>query len=520
MVRFVGLLVVGITLLSARPAAACRVVEVTFTPTDDLQIVIWLEDAQGQFVDTAYITAAVGTYGIANRPGILEFNSDILWPYGRRESVFPVWAHRHGLSFPRVVFQDGFDRDLSHPFDHSSLDPYFCRPLKVGEATETSTIDTGTCATMAFTDKGKFDPAFTSLYPPRNDLQPAPPVDSNDSAMFAQLNTFDAVSRATPPGGMPHSVSFKVPATLPDGDYKVWVEVAKERDTNASYSYPSPSLTAYGDYGYAYRGQPSVVWTVPVHVDAAPHTGIALDYAGYGDPDGADGDVRGPDDTINSVVEGSGAQRLLVASATEGMYRVRAATSASDDGAPPTPPTDPTAQPTSATEAVLSFVEPDDPNVTGYEVLFAVGVEMTADNIDQIGHHVDVNIVRDAPGATRTVAITGLFPQTKYWLGVRAHDDCLNHSLPAVAAVVTPPAAAGEVSTCFVATAAYGSPLVDEVTRLRAFRDRYLRRQVVGELLVEAYYTFGPAAAAVIRPSPDLRRLARTALAPVVDLIP
>ena len=41
----------------------------------------------------------------------MEFNSDFRWPYGRRESIFPVWAHRRGVTYPRVVFQDGFDRD-------------------------------------------------------------------------------------------------------------------------------------------------------------------------------------------------------------------------------------------------------------------------------------------------------------------------------------------------------------------------------------------------------------------------
>lgn len=520
MFRLVGLFVAAITLSAPTPALACRVVEVTFVPTDDLQIVVWLEDAQGQFVDTVFITAATGTHGLGNRPGILEFNSEYLWPYGRRESVFPVWAHRHGQTFPRIVFQDGFDRDLSHPFDKSSLDPYFCRPLKTGEPTQVQSVDTSTCATTAYTDKGTFDPVLTSLYPPRNDLNPTAGVDSAAAAMFAQLNTLDAVSRATPAGGTPYKLAFKVPASLADGDYTVWVEVSKEKDTNATYSYPSPSLAAYGDYGYAYRGQPSVVWSLPVRIDDQARAAVVLDYAGYGDPDGIDGRLREPDGTISAGAEGSGAQRLLVATAAEGTYRVRAATSASADGSPPMAPTDASAQATSPTEVELTFVEPPDPSVTGYEVLYAVGQEMTAANIDQIGHRVDVQIAPGAPGATKTVQITGLFPQTRYWLAVRAHDDCLNHSDPALVALSTPTVQGGEVSTCFIATAAYGSALDADVTRLRGFRDRYLRTHLWGELLVESYYTFGPAAAAVIRPSPDLRRLARSALAPVVSLLP
>ncbi|HKA86414.1 MAG TPA: fibronectin type III domain-containing protein [Haliangiales bacterium] len=520
MLRLVGLLVAAITISMPTPARACRVVEVTFVPTANLQIVMWLEDAQGQFIDTVYITAATGSRGLGNRPGILEFNSEYLWPYGRRETVFPVWAHRHGKTFPRIVFQDGFDRDLSHPFDRSSLDPYFCRPLKTGEPTQIQSVDTSTCATTAYTDKGTFDAVQTSLYPPRNDLNPTQGVDSAAAAMFAQLNTFDAVSRATPAGGRPYKLAFKVPATLPDGNYTVWVEVSKEKDMNAAYSYPSPNLVAYGEYGYAYRGQPSVVWSIPIRVDDQPRAAVALDYVGYGDPDGIDGNLRRPDGTISADAEGSGAKRLVVATAPEGTYRVRVATSSSIDGAPPMAPTDPAARAMSATEAELTFVEPNDSSVTGYEVLYAVGQEMTADNIDQVGHRVDMQIAPGAPGATKTIQLTGLFPQTKYWLAVRSHDDCLNHSAPALATVSTPTVQGGEVSTCFVATAAYGSALHEDVARLRGFRDRYLRSHVLGELLVESYYTFGPAAAAVIRPSPDLRRLARSALAPVVNLVP
>lgn len=40
-----------------------------------LQIVAWLEDATGTYVETAFITQAVGTYGLGNRPGRYDFNS-------------------------------------------------------------------------------------------------------------------------------------------------------------------------------------------------------------------------------------------------------------------------------------------------------------------------------------------------------------------------------------------------------------------------------------------------------------
>src|SRR5688572_25480670 len=143
--------------------ADCRVAEVDFLPADrtglpmrtPLQIVAWLEDAAGSFVDTIYITHATGTYGLGNRPGRFDFNSGPLWPYGRRTTVFPVWAHRHGLTFSQVVFQDGRDSDLSHSVIQSSIDLRYCQPLRQEEAMW-NLADAGTCATEAFTDKGKF----------------------------------------------------------------------------------------------------------------------------------------------------------------------------------------------------------------------------------------------------------------------------------------------------------------------------------------------------------------------------
>ena len=80
----------------------------------------------------------------------------------------------------------------------------------------------------------------------------------------------------------------------------------------------------------------------------------------------------------------------------------------------------------------------------------------------------------------------------------------------------TPERAYGEVDACFIATAAYGSPLAAEVQMLRGVRDSLLRKSVLGELAVEAYYTFGPAAAGVISESELLRATARELIAPIV----
>jgi hypothetical protein len=526
---FLGL-ALATALLGGQDARACRVLDFQLTPTAGLQIAVWLEDADGRFVDTLFITQATGSYGLGNRPGIRDFNSDWKWPYGRRESVLPVWAHRRGVTYPKVVFQDDQDRDLSHAFTKSSAEPFYCRPLRLDETVRQKSIDTGSCATVAFTDKGKFDrpeapgaaDGGVSFYPPRRDVKYQDMVDSPDVKLYAMMNDLDAVSHATPPARAPFDQSFTVPVTIPDGAYVVWVEVGKEFDQNDSYRFPSPVLAAYGDYGEAYRGQPSVVWKVPVVIDGRiAHTAVTLSYAGYGDPDGMDGALRPPDATIAATTEGSGAQRLLVASSPEGMYRVRVSTQPSEDSMPPDPPGAMSAAVTGPTAATITFIEPADPTtggaVSGYDVRLATGAPLTADNFSTVGRALDVGLRPVGPGNQETVNLRNLAPQTHYWVGIRAHDTCLNGSTPTIVELVTPHSEGGDVAWCFIATAAFGSPMQAEVGLLRRFRDQILRRQVVGEMLVESYYTFGPALAGVIRPSDTLRAVTRAALAPVVD---
>ena len=69
---------------------------------------------------------------------------------------------------------------------------------------------------------------------------------------------------------------------------------------------------------------------------------------------------------------------------------------------------------------------------------------------------------------------------------------------------------------CFIATAAFGSPLSREVQILRHFRDQYLLPFQAGQLLVRGYYFSSPPLADFIEQYPLLKALVRLALWPVV----
>lgn len=76
------------------------------------------------------------------------------------------------------------------------------------------------------------------------------------------------------------------------------------------------------------------------------------------------------------------------------------------------------------------------------------------------------------------------------------------------------PVAAG----CFIATAAYGSPMASDVRYLRAFRDEFLMTHAPGRAFVAGYYWASPPLAGFIRQNDFLRGLVRTDLAPLVLL--
>jgi hypothetical protein len=227
----------------------------------------------------------------------------------------------------------------------SSKETYFCRPVTAMELN--LAVDVVTCPSQNFNSaKGKLEPT-KSYYPPRNDLtmfvntdcdQPGGNIATCHSSAesYAALNDLDAVAAATPPYGQPYTRTWHIPPTLPDGDYVIAVEVNKEFDTNAAFSFSGcqdaelPNYAIDGNFG-----QPSVVYRVPVHLGGSTPTAAVVSqidgYSKFAPTDSSncsasspplDGTLLPRDNTISTTVPGSGEMRLLAFDGPGGNGRV------------------------------------------------------------------------------------------------------------------------------------------------------------------------------------------------------
>ena len=72
---------------------------------------------------------------------------------------------------------------------------------------------------------------------------------------------------------------------------------------------------------------------------------------------------------------------------------------------------------------------------------------------------------------------------------------------------------------CFIATAAFGTPLEPEVQTLRKFRDDDLMANTAGRLFVDLYYTVSPPIADFIRDKETLKAIVRAGLTPIIYIV-
>ena len=75
---------------------------------------------------------------------------------------------------------------------------------------------------------------------------------------------------------------------------------------------------------------------------------------------------------------------------------------------------------------------------------------------------------------------------------------------------------AGGGTGCFIATAAFGTPLAEEVIVLKKFRDNVLLKTVSGKEFVRFYYAFSPPIADFIRNKSLLKTIVREYLEPLI----
>ena len=73
-------------------------------------------------------------------------------------------------------------------------------------------------------------------------------------------------------------------------------------------------------------------------------------------------------------------------------------------------------------------------------------------------------------------------------------------------------------SGCFIATAAYGTPMAGQIEILRRFRDEYLLTNPLGQVLVALYYRVSPPMAEFIAERPSLKAIVRVGLVPAVAI--
>lgn len=519
----------------------------------NLQIVVWVEDPQGNVKATPYITRSTGQFGLGNRPGVPLLKTDCGWPYGRREMVFPVWAHRRNHKYPKIVMGGACgnaiesicpmggtcggncdDSTIAYHGLVSSAEPYYCAPQGcVGGGLP----DVVSCASPYRTlSKGAYlDPTMQkawSLYPPRADITKVDPmIDSPDLADFARRNDLVAVSQATPRPGKPlEAPVYWNPQGLPAGDYVAFLEVSQEADFNASHRYPNSddTISIWNQQGHPFLGQPSIVLRVPFHYDERGTTAGTATYEGYGAWDGQDGKLRPADGTITLDKEGSGLGRLARLGAPEADSRfavvVGSCNATGMDGgtsvceAPQSAESLGAEVAGSGTSLTVTFRVPAGVAASSWQVRYQLGsTPITDDNFEQ--QLVGPTLAGGKPGDALSATISNLMADSGYQVAVRGVSACGARSKVVSLDSHTAQMKFTTLSGCFVATAAWGSPLERHVGTLRAFRDRALLPGTAGQLFVAGYYAFGPSLAAAIAPDDHLRALARRALEPLAAII-
>lgn len=550
----VGLIAVTLAASAvARADQPCRTVSIDFKPVKNLQIAVWIEDPKGNFVATAFVTRLTGTFGLANRIGNHFLHAAVRFPYGRRDMVLPVWAHKRNKTYgyvvmggtagntndssraPPMVFcpstiADGSgacdDNTIAYHAGVSSPEPFYCSPSGGMITQNAQGVDVVSCASAFYGSKGAYaTDGRVSYYPPRADLTSFNQNDGPDARAFASVNDLGAVSGATPQ--LQQLINPPIVwHPFADGNYVVKIEVSLESDVNIyhNYKYSVDDQTSFNNYGHDFIGQPSVIYSVPITVGANPDEQTTSTYEGYAEFDannGSTGRELPPDMTITTGVEGTGAGRLLLASDGGSTFRLRVRSSPTCDSGPtcmpPEAPANLVLTPSGTSIAVSFASAPTGVATSRFDVRYR-------DTPISDGDFTAANPSDMTPpspgqqGSTVSTSIGELKPQKLYYVAVRAFSACDAPSAVTVGSTTTTTQKFAVLHGCFIATAAFGTPMARELDVLRGLRDRALLTNPLGRLAVAGYYAMSPPVARALGTDERLRAGARAVLRPIIDV--
>gem|GEM_PF-1069092 len=152
---------------------------------------------------------------------------------------------------------------------------------------------------------------------------------------------------------------------------------------------------------------------------------------------------------------------------------------------------------------------PTDPTPHWYEFLFDAQTQTGAE-IDDVNNTVTLHFVDGLRGDDNSVPDAIIFDIGAP--GVRSTGDTGGDGGGSDGG------GGGSSGGCFIATAAFGSPMETHVKVLRDFRDRVLLTNPVGRCFVGLYNTYSPPIADFIAKHADLRMIVRLSLLPLVGL--
>jgi hypothetical protein len=310
--------------------------------------------------------------------------------------------------------------------------------------------------------------------------------------------------------------------------------VPRPQQDNPDHPNQHDSVQAWDFEGHNFLGQPSVVYSVPFRYGSGQQTAITSQYVGYSTWDGSDGQLHPPDGNIVTDRPGSGAGRLVDVDDGTDVYRVKVVVGganpcAVDGGAPidggvncggcqaPDAITALTLMP-GQTNIALSFKGPSGgATANRFAVRYREGsMPITDAMFDQ--QVAAQSVPGGAPGDELTSTIEGLQRQTTYSVAVRGIAPCGKGGPVVSQTVSTQVPKFATLHGCFIATAAWGSPMERHVATLRELRDARLLSNPAGQLATALYYALSPPLAHAISTDESLRALARAALRPLALL--